>query len=107
MIFAESSFIHKKIMRTATITICLCLILIENGLGQPLNKNINDFGTATITTTKKKTLNFFIISKRKKGQLDLASRFNVFRAKVKGLFRKKKFIAIVANSGNEASDRMC
>lgn len=54
------------------------------------------------STEKKKKLNFFIISKPKKGQLDLAARFNIFRGKLKSLFRKKKFVAIVAKDTRQA-----
>ncbi len=61
---------------------------------------------ATTVTEQKKKLNFFIISKRKKGALDLASRFNVFRTKLKSLFRQKKFVAIVAKDGQQASARI-
>lgn len=55
------------------------------------------------TAPSPKHLNFFIVSKRKKGALDLASRFNVFRTKIKSLFRQKKFVAIVARDGQQAS----
>jgi len=56
--------------------------------------------------TEKRKLNFFIISKPKKGKIDLASRFNILRGKLKGLFRKKKFVAIVARDANHASTKM-
>lgn len=55
---------------------------------------------------EKKHLNFFIVTKRQKGKLDLATRFNVARAKIKGLFRKKKFIAVVARNASRMSDRV-
>ena len=53
-----------------------------------------------------KQLNFFVVSKRKKGSLDLASRFNVFRTKIKSLFRRKKFVAIVARDGKHMSAKV-
>ena len=55
---------------------------------------------------KPKQLNFFIISKRKKGSLDLASRFNVFRSKMNSIFRKKKFVVIVASDGMQMSEKV-
>ncbi|MGZ8517331.1 MAG: hypothetical protein ACXWWD_08275 [Chitinophagaceae bacterium] len=56
--------------------------------------------------TEKRKLNFFIISKPKKGKIDLASRFNILRGKLKGLFRKKKFVAIVARDAKHAGTKM-
>jgi len=55
---------------------------------------------------QKKNLNFFIVSKRHKGKLDPASRFNIFRAKVKSLFRQKKFVAIIASNARQASNKI-
>jgi hypothetical protein len=57
-------------------------------------------------TVEKRKLNFFIISKPKKGKFDLASRFNILRGKLKSLFRKKKFVAIVAKDAKEASAKV-
>lgn len=56
--------------------------------------------------SQKKRLNFFIVSKRHKGKLDLASRFNVLRTKLKSLFRKKKFVSIVAGNACQASSKI-
>jgi hypothetical protein len=56
--------------------------------------------------TKKRTLNFFVISKRKKGKIDPATRFNVMRAKIKSLFRPKKFVAIVASDAENATTKI-
>lgn len=55
---------------------------------------------------KKRKLNFFIISKRKKGKLDLATRFNVFRTKLKSLFRMEKFISIIAKDANQMTAKV-
>ena len=52
-------------------------------------------------TVQKRQLNFFIISKPKKGKIDLASRFNIVRTKVRGFFLKKRFVSIVAGSAEE------
>jgi hypothetical protein len=59
-----------------------------------------------ISISEKKQLNFFIVSKRKKGKLDLATRFNVFRTKLKGFFRPKRFISVVAKDAEYMSNRV-
>jgi hypothetical protein len=51
-------------------------------------------------------LNFFIIAKRKKGKLDLATRFNVFRTKIKDLFKNQKFVSIIAADAEQASTKV-
>lgn len=58
------------------------------------------------TAADKKHLNFFIVTKRTKGKLDPATRFNVLRAKLKGLLQKKKFIAVVARNASRMSARV-
>jgi len=58
------------------------------------------------SNSQKNKLNFFIVSKRHKGKLDLASRFNVIRTKLKSLFRKKKFVSIVASNAWQASSKI-
>lgn len=65
----------------------------------------NDTAAAVLEQPLRYT-NFFIISKREKGRLDLASRFNVFRSKIKNFFRRKKFVAIVARDANHMSAKM-
>jgi hypothetical protein len=52
---------------------------------------------------KKKRLNFFIISKRHKGKLDLATRYNIFRTKLKSFFAPNRFVSIVAKNEIQAS----
>jgi hypothetical protein len=71
-----------------------------------LSLSITDPVAATQSATQKRKLNFFVISKRKKGKLDLATRFNVFRTRIKGLFRKKRFKSIIAADAQEASDKI-
>ena len=51
---------------------------------------------------KAKKLNIFVISKRHKGKLDLATRYNVFRTKVKAFFRPNHFVSIVAKNETQA-----
>ncbi len=58
------------------------------------------------TMSPKKQLNFFVVTKRKKGKIDPATRFNVLRTKLKGLFKKQKFMAVVARSGEKMSGRV-
>ena len=60
----------------------------------------------SFSTPAKPKINFFIISKPKKGKIDLATRFNILRGKLKGLFRKKKFVAIVARNASHASKKI-
>ena len=68
------------------------------------DKMINQVTEPTTTpSVKKGTLNFFIISKRKKGKIDPATRFNVMRAKIKSFFRPKNFVAIVADDAGQAT----
>lgn len=55
---------------------------------------------------QKKQLNFFIISPPKKGKLDLAARYNILRGKLNGLFRKKRFAAIVAKNAMQMSQKI-
>lgn len=55
---------------------------------------------------EKKKINFFIVSKRKKGKLDLATRYNVMRSKIKGFFCRKQFVAIVARDTKQACNRI-
>jgi len=55
---------------------------------------------------EKSKMNFFVISKPKEGKIDLASRFNIMRGKMKGLFRKKVFVAIVARDARRASAKI-
>ncbi len=56
--------------------------------------------------SEKKKINFFVVSKRKKGKLDLATRYNVFRSKVKGFFCKRQFVSIVARDTKHASQKI-
>jgi hypothetical protein len=70
------------------------------------NVSMNELRNEVATVSQNKKLNFFVVSKRHKGKLDPASRFNVFRSKLKSLFRRKKFVAIVARNGQQASDKI-
>ena len=55
---------------------------------------------------KTKHLNLFVISKRKKGKFDPATRFNVLRAKLRSFFRPRRFAAIVATDMQQASAKI-
>ena len=64
-------------------------------------------GAKTIVLTgKKQKLNFFVVSKRKKGKLDPATSFNVLRTKIKSLWRPKNFVAIIAADADQASAKI-
>ena len=60
----------------------------------------------TVSATTKKHLNFFIVSKRKKGKIDLATRFDVLRSKIKSFLCGKKFVAIVVNDTKQMSEKV-
>jgi len=96
-------------MRVTTTIIFLfsCLSICHTGFSQFQN-NIGEWTADNEISSprQKRTLNFFIISKPKKGKIDLASRFNILRGKLKGFFRKKKFVAIVARDAAHASTKM-
>ena len=81
-----------------------CLFAFNNVFCQ-LRENVSVSSTekGANAFNEKRKLNFFIISKPKKGKIDLASRFNILRGKLKGLFRKKKFVAIIARDARHAS----
>ena len=70
-----------------------------------LSRQIPD-AVETTTPSNTKRLNFYIVSKRKKGKLDLATRYNVLRSKLKNLFRKKDFNAIVARDAEKMSAKV-
>src|SRR6187401_1212545 len=58
------------------------------------------------STEQKQKLNFFVVSKRKKGKLDPATSFNVLRTKIKSLWRPKNFVAIIAGDAEQASAKI-
>ena len=58
------------------------------------------------STEQKQKLNFFVVSKRKKGKLDPATSFNVLRTKIKSLWRPKNFVAIIAADADQASAKI-
>jgi hypothetical protein len=63
--------------------------------------------TKTISSTEQKQkLNFFVVSKRKKGKLDPATSFNVLRTKIKSIWRPKNFVAIIAADADQASAKI-
>lgn len=92
-------------MRAANITALFIAMFIAGSAvyGQSDNFVVEPVSSEETAASSKKKLNFFVVSKRKKGNLDLATRFNVMRSKVKSLFRKKRFVAIVAGDANQAS----
>ena len=93
----------KSAIITTVITFCtLCSYTQQNYTGsKATNQNIH-----TEPVKKQKKLNFFIISKRQKGKLDLATRFNIFRSKIKSTMRPEKFVAIVAENAEVMSAKV-
>lgn len=81
----------KAILLTILIIICTCNNRL---LAQQASIRQTEFSNAR---TKQK-MNFFVISKRKKGRFDLATRYNIFRTKLKSLFHGKTFSPVVASS---------
>ena len=58
------------------------------------------------STEQKQKLNFFVVSKRKKGKLDPATSFNILRTKIKSFWRPQNFVAIIAGDANQASAKI-
>ncbi|MEO7446050.1 MAG: hypothetical protein ABIT96_00080 [Ferruginibacter sp.] len=56
--------------------------------------------------SKKHQVNFFIISRRHKGKLDLGTRYNILRTKLRAYFRIDKFVSIVASDAQKASSKI-
>ncbi|HPG11535.1 MAG TPA: hypothetical protein PLU37_08400 [Chitinophagaceae bacterium] len=83
----------------------LSQLTIAQSLMEPLPDTTN-LEEVSPSPAKERKLNFFIVSKREKGSLDLATRFNIMRSKVKSFFRKEKFVAIVAKNSREASSKI-
>jgi hypothetical protein len=81
----------------------LLLLLMFNyeSFAQPGVKDCSVEGSNS-TVERKDHLNFFVISKRKKGKLDLATRFNVFRTKLRGISHPNTFISVIASDMNDA-----
>lgn len=89
------------------ITVIFALLLLNSRVfPQQDNSVSNEIENIHSSVENKKKLNFFVIAKRKKGKLDLATRFNVFRTKLKSLFRKEKFISIVAGDARQMSAKV-
>lgn len=69
-----------------------------------VNKNADTL--ESISTAKKKQLNFFIISKREKGKFDIATRYNIFRTKFQSGHHHSAFVSIVARNEAQASNEI-
>lgn len=89
------------------ITVIFAFLLLNSRVfPQQDNSVSNEIDNIHSSVENKKKLNFFVIAKRKKGKLDLATRFNVFRTKLKSLLRKEKFISIVAGDARQMSAKV-
>ncbi len=91
----------RQFVTTATFA-----LLVSSALPAQQDNTAAGYETPAAAISEKKQLNFFIIPKRKKGKLDLATRFNVFRTKLKGFFRPKRFISVVAEDAEYMSARV-
>jgi len=96
-------------MQNAKTTMLLSIFSLVCSIG------FSQFGNVSVESSpeqqatysyEKSKMNFFVISKPKEGKIDLASRFNIMRGKMKGLFRKKVFVAIVARDARQASAKI-
>lgn len=82
------------------------IILINITASAQQNFHLPEKEIPTLSISEKNQLNFFIVSKRKKGKLDLATRFNVLRTKIKSFLRPKKFVSIVAKDAASMSAKV-
>ena len=88
----------KKLSLLIPLLICLLFFSTQAPAATPRSIQVDSFS--------KQRLNFFIVSKRKKGHLDLATRYNIMRTKLKGIFHRHTFIAITAGDMNDAVVKM-
>ncbi len=97
-------------MKPTIIIIITLSVVISTVNGQPLHNILaaktGDYQVTVSQANKKQKLNFFVISKIKKGKLDMATRFNVLRTKVQGFFRRKRLTSIVARDANHAARKI-
>src|SRR5690242_6634553 len=63
-------------------------------------------GDSTEYHQAKRVLNFFIISKPKKGKIDPATRFNIFRTGIRAFFHRNHFVSVVVSSSEEMSRKV-
>jgi hypothetical protein len=90
--------------RQLIISLAFCISLpVTDGFCQ---QEAGNTATDQQQVIQKKKMNFFIVSKRKKGKLDLATRYNVLRSKFKAFFCRKQLVAIVASDTRQACDKI-
>lgn len=82
----------------------VAVALIDNSSLPACEENKNADETPMVS--KKQQVNFFIIAKRHKGKIDLGTRYNIFRTKVRGFFKKDKFVSIVASDAENAGTKI-
>ncbi len=73
-------------------------LIVHICAAQPIRSKIK----GTEIATKKKILNLFIIAKRKKGKFDLGTRYNIFRTRVKAIFKPGEFVSLVTPDAGTA-----
>jgi hypothetical protein len=90
-----------------SLRICIILLFSSTQLvAQPAEPTVDSAFASLTASPNKDHLNFFVISKRKKGKLDLATRFNVFRTKIRGIFHPNTFISVIAENVNDAVSKI-
>lgn len=83
------------------------LAIISILYSQSVCSQTNDSQTVkTELRNSNNRINFFIISKRKHGKIDLATRYNVLRSKIRGLLSKRKLVSIVAADASQMSEKV-
>lgn len=95
----------KSTIMKATNTILVLIAGFFSLTVSAQDRQVTDTVTQTTVLSDKK-LNFFIVSKRKKGKIDPATRFNVLRTKIRSLFRPRNFVAIIAGDAAQASSKI-
>ena len=102
--FASFALLKFLIMKCKTIYLLLITVFLVcvEAQGQYKQNNIEPAVQCESTVAVEvERINFFIISKRTKGRFDVATKYNVFRTKLKMILHGNKFTAIVARDGND------
>ena len=99
--------LKSTVMKPTNIILALVISSFSITASGQDKQAIDTFSQNTVVLPEKRQkLNFFVVSKRKKGKLDPATRFNVLRTKIKSLTRPKSFVAIIAADAEQASAKI-
>jgi hypothetical protein len=95
------------IMKPYQLTIILALFLCQAQSGTAQQIEVAPGLVYTDETgNARSSLNIFVISKRKKGKVDPATRFNTLRTKLRSLFHRKNFVSITASDADQMSSKV-